>query len=79
MNGYLTKSFLSILGVHQGDTLSPTLFNIFVNDIVQDISSLGLGISLNNDDKISILLYAEDIALLAQTEKDLQKNVRYFI
>ena len=69
----MTKSFLSILGVRQGDTLSPTLFNIFVNDIVQEISNLGLGIPLNNDDKISMLLYADDIALLAQTEEDLQK------
>ena len=73
INGYLTKSFLSILGVRQGDTLSPTLFNIFANDIVQEINNLGLGIPLNNDDKISMLLYADDIALSAQTEEDLQK------
>ena len=29
---------------------------------------------MNDDDKISLLLYADDIALLAQTEEDLQKN-----
>ena len=49
------------------------MFNIFVNDIVQEISNLGLGIPLNDDDKIPMLLYADDIALVAQTEEDLQK------
>ena len=33
----LTEAFLSIVGVYQGDNLSPNLFNIFLNDIVDQI------------------------------------------
>ena len=31
---FLTNSFYSNIGVRQGDTLSPTLFKIFVNDSI---------------------------------------------
>ncbi len=33
VNGKLTPTFTSILGVRQGDNLSPTLYNIFNDDI----------------------------------------------
>ena len=50
----------------------PTLFGVFINDLAIDIKNLGLGIPSGNR-KISILLYADDIALLAENESDLQK------
>ena len=73
INGHITQRFFSNIGVRQGDTLSPTLFNIFINDIVHEINSLGLGILLDNGERVSILLYADDIALLAESERNLQK------
>ena len=48
------------------------LFGVFINDLAIDIKNLGLGISIGNR-KIPILLYADDIALLAENESDLQK------
>ena len=42
------------------------------NDLAIDIKNLGLGIPIGNR-KINILLYADDIALLAENECDLQK------
>ena len=72
LNGRLTDWFGVNYGVRQGDTLSPTLFSIFVNDLVDDVKSLELGVPVN-EMKISILLYADDVVLLADNESDLQK------
>ena len=55
----------------QGDKLSPTLFDYLINSLALHIKSLGKGIKLGND-RISILLYADDMVLTAETESDLQ-------
>ena len=67
-----TDWFNVTTGVHQGDPLSPTLLNLFINDLIVYIKSLHLGVNIGDSLCISILLYADDIILLAQTEGDLQ-------
>ena len=71
LNGHFTGWFQSLLGVRQGDTLSPTLFNIFINDLIYEMNKLNLGIAIG-EKRISLLLYADDIVLLAESEHDLQ-------
>ena len=56
----------------QGDALSPTLFAVYINDLANQIKPLNCGVNCGNE-QISILLYADDIVLLAETELDLQK------
>ena len=51
--------------------MSPTLFNIFINDLITFTKELNKGI-LIDDTLLSILLYANDIALLVENEADLQ-------
>lgn len=63
--------FETTSGVKQGDNLSPTLFSLFINDLAQEITNLQCGVKFD-DDMLSILLYADDIVLLAKTEHDLQ-------
>ncbi len=67
----LTNCFQSHSGLEQGDTLSPTLFGIFINDIVREINDLNLVVKIGNK-KLSILLYADDIVFLSDTVNGLQ-------
>ena len=72
VNTHLTPWFETTTGVKQGDNLSPTIFSLFLNDLAIEIKKLNLGIPIDNRN-VSILLYADDLVLLAQNENDLQK------
>ena len=78
VNKLYTDWFSINSGVRQGDTLSPTLFSLFINDLAKEIKTAGCGISVG-DDKVPILLYADDIALLSVSEDDYAEYVRYCI
>lgn len=71
INGSMTNWFQCFTGVGQGDNLLPTIFSVFVNDLASVISELGVGVQLW-DSKCSLLLYADDIVFLAESEYDLQ-------
>ncbi|XP_071123934.1 uncharacterized protein [Mytilus edulis] len=59
-------------GVKQGCLLSPTLFAAYINDLTERINNLDCGVRID-DTMLSILLYADDIALIAPDEESLQK------
>ena len=61
LNSLRTDWFDISSGVKQGDTLSPTLFNMYLNDLATEITLLNAGVELD-DCTISLLLYADDIA-----------------
>ena len=71
LNNYFTDWFNTSSGVRQGDSLSPTLFGIFINDIAQEINQMDIGVQAG-DVKLSILMYADDIVLMAENENNLQ-------
>ena len=71
VNDKLTDWFDVKTGVRQGDSLSPTLFSIFLNDLAEEIKSLDAGIMVGGL-ILSILLYADDIVLIAPTPEKLQ-------
>ena len=78
INNYHTDWFEINNGVCQGDTLSPTLFSFFINDLATEVKELGLGVDINGI-KICILLYADDMVLIADSKSELQSvlNIMY--
>ena len=72
LNQFKTNWFEVNSGVRQGDSLSPTLFNIYINDLIIDLNSMDLGVDINGR-RVCCLLYADDIVIFCNTESDLQK------
>ena len=63
--------FIANRGVKQGDNLSPTLFNIFIDDINSYFTEVCESVILNNCE-INHLLYADDLVLVSKSPKGLQ-------
>lgn len=59
-------------GVLQGDTLSPVLFIIFISDILDFFQREG---HLNVERDVDMLLFADDLTLLARDGVDLQSKL----
>jgi len=73
-NNKLSKSVEINKGVHQGCPLSPTLFNIYLDEIItkwqkQDIT----GIKLSKNQQLRTLLFADDQVIIADRKDNLQR------
>ena len=70
----LTNSFISRLGVRQGDVLSPNLFKLFINDLPNYFLDTPDPILLN-DTRVDCLLYADDVVLMSSSHEGMQKKL----
>ena len=71
VNNMFSGWFFTNSGVRQGDSLSPTLFALFINALAEEIKRLNKGVDIDGHN-ISILLYADDIVLISDNEINLQ-------
>ena len=71
VNEHFTDFFPVKQGLKQGCGLSPALFSIYINDLAAEINALHCGIKFDNNE-VSILLYADDVVLISESEDDLQ-------
>ena len=64
INGKLTEWFDVSCGLKQGCSLSSILFNLYINDLILKVNSLGIGIEINGE-KVgtSILAYTVQMTL----------------
>ena len=62
-------------GVRQGDSISPTLFNIFINDMSKIFENENNDPVKIIDSKVGSLLFADDLIILSNSEKGLQNSL----
>ena len=74
--GDLSEPFQGAIGLRQGESLSPFLFSLIVNDIEADLRRSGsAGCIKWGHLAIAVLLYADDLYVLASTPRDLQASL----
>ena len=71
VNIYVTPFSDVSHGVKQRCKLSPTFFSLYLNNLANDIKQMRLGIDID-DQKLSLLLYADDITLIPPNAQSLQ-------
>jgi len=79
LNGAESEEFILENGIPQGDSLSPTLFCLYINDFLIELHK-----NINNIDPIKIvdiklasLVYADDIVLFSESQQGLIKQIKH--
>jgi hypothetical protein len=72
VNGRRSRFFPINVGLRQGCVLSPLLFDLFINGLIEEIKKSDLGVSYGQE-KIAILMFADDIVLTAENAEELQQ------
>jgi len=72
-----TKTFNYSRGVRQGCILSPMLFNLYLNELPLQLEQTLRSdpIILPNNNRLSSLLYADDLVLLSKSKEGLQNSI----
>jgi hypothetical protein len=76
VGGRSTEPIPVMKGVLQGETASPLLFGLFVNDMEQYFRERGHhGIPIGGSNDIIVLMFADDIVVLADSPMDLKNKL----
>ena len=73
-NGEVGEWFDMESGVAQGCPLSPVLFSLYINDIALEIKKKGGSVQYG-EVRVSVLMYADDMVLVADSKKGLQDSI----
>ena len=77
-DGSIVAHLLIYRGTRQGSILSPSLFNVFINDLLIELSSCTAGVRLARD-LCNSFAYADDITVFGLTVPDLQKLIDIYV
>ena len=75
VKGYISNPFETYLGTRQGCNLSPTIFNMYLNDLCQVLRMRNCDPVKMGDKNLNSLMYADDIILFSNTKEGLQKSL----
>ncbi len=76
MNGFQSQTFPISIGLRQGCNLSPSLFNLYINDLPNLLEKAQCDPVLLHEKKINVLMYADDMLLLSKSEQGLQRAMQ---
>ena len=74
INDKTTKFFSYEKGVQQGNRLSPLLFNLYINDVLETIANQ-CSVTLDGNHHLNGLMYADDLIIFASSMEILQKSL----
>lgn len=77
LNGTQSAYFPVKQGLRQGGTSSPLLYNLFLTGLAKELEDKNLGLRLRCHTWVGMLLYADDMALMANTEDELQSMLQH--
>ena len=75
VEGMESQGFRVRKGVRQGCTLSPWLFNVFIDKVVKEARRECVREVTLSTGSIGILMFADDMVMMAETKEALQHNV----
>jgi hypothetical protein len=75
IEGTLSSFFENKTALKQGDPLSPILFNLLLQKVIQSIKMIPCGIKIG-EEQLNILAYADDIALIGKNEIEIRTFFR---
>lgn len=67
----VSESFITRFGIKQGCNISPSLFSLYIDDIHEQLHG---GVDIG-DVKVKVLMYADDLVLLAKTPEAMQSMI----
>ena len=75
MAGASSDPYTIETGLREGSVLSPVLYTVFINDLLNKLQETGEGVSIANDPqcRIAALGYADDLVLVSRTPQGLQR------
>jgi len=68
----LTDKLTVNRGVRQGDVISPTLFTIWINPLLEYIENKYSGYKMDEETGVPILAFADDIAIFAKSVREME-------
>ena len=76
VGGLTSEEFKVRRGVRQGCTLSPWLFNLFMDNVMREARGSFVGEVQLSTGEVGVLLFADDMVVMADSKEGLQHNLK---